>query len=615
MRLGCLTPDVIDVTSPVTAGSESTDIEMGDMGMAHQTASSRRHPARVFAALTISIGLAASACGGDDGGSSADTTSGGGAETTVPGTDSTAVATTAPPPTTAAGVEAVPGGTLVMGIEADTSSPWRPYEMICAISCYQVIRNIYDSLAMPNGEGGWSPYLAESITPNEDYTEWRITAPADVTFHDDTPFDGAAIVDNLERAKTGVVTGNMLTPMTGVELDPADPMTAIVTLDTSWASFPLTALAGQAGMIASPTWMAAADEDETLKSKPVGTGPFVYSDYRPNELFSMKKNTNYWNSPYPYLDEIKFIPIPDALSRRDALKSGTIDLLHTTNGQTIAEFRDTQEFPMTEIANNAETGYTLLHVTQEGSPLLDRRVRCALAYATDEQSLIDAIGAGVGQIASGPFSPTQVGYLEQTEYPIVQDMAEAQRLIAEYKAENPGPLTISLATTQDNTSRTTAEFQQQWWEEAGFDEVTLDQIDQGNYIVTALLGNFQVFQWRNHGGFDLDQQYQWWHSSSAPEVGSLALNFGRIRDPRLDALLEENRASDDPVRKKEIAEEVNHLFATECYNIWGAYTTWGIAYKENVHGPTVFSLPDGKEAVFGAGMAGTFYPMTIWIDQ
>ncbi len=69
------------------------------------------------------------------------------------------------------------------------------------------------------------------------------------------------------------------------------------------------------------------------------------------------------------------------------------------------------------------------------------------------------------------------------------------------------------------------------------------------------------------------------------------------------------------MRKQEIAEEVNHLFATECYNIWGAYTTWGIAYKENVHGPTVFRLPDGKEAVFGAGMAGTFYPMTIWIDQ
>ena len=42
----------------------------------------------------------------------------------------------------------------------------------------------------------------------------------------------------------------------------------------------------------------------------------------------MKKNPNYWNKPFPYLDAIEFRPIPDALNRRDALKSGTIDLLH-----------------------------------------------------------------------------------------------------------------------------------------------------------------------------------------------------------------------------------------------------------------------------------------------
>jgi peptide/nickel transport system substrate-binding protein len=190
-----------------------------------------------------------------------------------------------------------------------------------------------------------------------------------------------------------------------------------------------------------------------------------------------------------------------------------------------------------------------------------------------------------------------------------------EQLIAEYKAENPGPLTLSLATTQDQTNLTIAQFQQQWWTEAGVDEVTIDQVDQGAYIVTALLGNFQVFQWRNHGGFDLDMQYHWWHSSSSVPVGELALNFGRIRDDTLDALLEENRASDDPARKKEIAEEVNRLFATECYNIWGAYTIWGIAHKPEVHGPTVFELPDGKQSVFGAGIAGTFYPMTLWMDQ
>ena len=329
----------------------------------------------------------------------------------------------------------------------------------------------------------------------------------------------------------------------------------------------------------------------------------------------MTKNPDYWNKPFPYLDAIEFRPIPDGLNRRDALKSGTVDIIHTTNSETIVDNTKSGEFGQTIIDNNAETAYTLLHVTQEGSPLTDVRVRCALAYASDSQLLIDTIGAGLNKIAFGPFSPTQVGYLEHTGYPEAQDMAKAQELIASYKADHPGPLNLSLATTQDQTNLTIAQQQQQWFTEAGVDTVTIDQIDQGSYIVTALLGNFQIFQWRNHGGFDLDQQYIWWHSSSSPPVGQLALNFGRIRDPQLDALLDENRASADPVRKKAIAEEVNKLFATQCYNLWGSYTTWDILYRAGVHGPVTFPLPEGGNAVFGAGISGTFYPMTLWVEK
>ena len=387
-----------------------------------------------------------------------------------------------------------------MGIEADTSSPWRPYEMLCAISCHQVIRNIYDTLAMPTADGKAAPYLAESITPNDDFTEWTVTARAGVTFHDGTPFDGAAIVENITRAKTGALTGNLFRPIDSVAVDPADPMTVVISMNTSWAAFPF-ALMGQASYMASPAWLLASDADEALRSQPVGTGPFMYEDYKPNEYFKMTKNPNYWNEPYPYLDSVEFRPIPDALSRRDALKSGTVDLMHTTNGETIAEFRDTQEFPMQEITNTAEVGYTLLHVTQDGSPLNDVRVRCALAYASDEQAIIDSISAGVGQIAFGPFSPDQVGYLEDTGFPEAQDMAKAQDLIAEYRAENPGPLNLSLATTQDETNLTIAQFQKQWFEEAGVDSVTIDQIDQGNYILTAVLGQLPgvpVAQPRRH---------------------------------------------------------------------------------------------------------------------
>ena len=136
--------------------------------------------------------------------------------------------------------------------------------------------------------------------------------------------------------------------------------------------------------------MAAADADDELKAKPVGTGPFVFADYKPNEYFRATKNPNYWNQPYPYLDEIEFRPIPDALNRRDALLSGSIDLLHSDNGEVITGFRDDDDYVQEEIDNNAEVGYTLLHVTQtlpDGTPSpLQRSAGALRAWPTPRTS-------------------------------------------------------------------------------------------------------------------------------------------------------------------------------------------------------------------------------------
>ena len=136
---------------------------------------------------------------------------------------------------------------------------------------------------------------------------------------------------------------------------------------------------------------------------------------------------------------------------------------------------------MLEETDYGETGYTLLHVTQEGSPLTDPRVRCALADSTDAQPIIDQTQAGVPPLANGPFSPAQAGNLDDTGFPTEQNMEEAQELIADYKAENPGPLNIRLSTTQDATNLIIAQAQQQFYTEAGVDEVA-DQPDRAGQV-------------------------------------------------------------------------------------------------------------------------------------
>jgi peptide/nickel transport system substrate-binding protein len=587
------------------------------------TRRARRKPGILIAAVVASFGLVAAACGGDDGGDSAPATTAGGGDTTTATTAGGGGETT----TTAASMDPKPGGSIIMGIEADTGTPWTPAKFSPAISGHMVANAVYDPLVRIGADGTtFVPWLVQSIEPNDDYTVWTLKVRDGVTFHDGTPLDAAGIADNLVRQTKSLLVGQAIRPIKGSNPDPAantvatdgvvavDPMTVEIRLDRPWTSFPLY-LAGQAGYIGSPTWLAAADADPTLEPKPVGTGPFVFKDYKPGDTFTATKNPDYWNQPYPYLDEVTFKVIPDALSRKSALESGDVDIIHTTNGDTIADFREGKDgLKSIEYTKFGETGYTLLNVGDPESPLADSRVRCAMANAYDGQAVIDKISSGVPPIANGPFSPGQLGNLPETAYPTAQNMDKAKELTAAWKADNPGKeLAIKLSTTQDATNLVIAQAQQQYFLEAGFDKVDISQIEQANYIITALFGDFQAFQWRNHGGTDLDAQYIWWHSSTASPFGSLALNFGRIKDARIDELLDLNRGEDDPAKKTEYAEEINGIFAEQCYNLWGSWTVWMIGMREGVEGVGVMMSPEGTEVLSGNG---GFFPVAgVWLSE
>src|SRR5690606_14591323 len=76
------------------------------------------------------------------------------------------------------------GGHLIYGLEADTNGGFCLTEGQLAIAGMMVVRAVYDTLTVPNAEGGYSPYLAKSITPNDDYTEWNIELREGIKFHD-----------------------------------------------------------------------------------------------------------------------------------------------------------------------------------------------------------------------------------------------------------------------------------------------------------------------------------------------------------------------------------------------------------------------------------------------
>ena len=194
------------------------------------------------------------------------------------------------------------------------------------------------------------------------------------------------------------------------------------------------------------------------------------------------------------------------------------------------------------------------------------------------------------------------------------DPAAAKAGVDAYKAANGGKAPkIIYSTVPDADSLTQAQYLQQVWGEAGI-EVEIKQIEQSTLIVNALFGapDFDAFGWRNHGGLFVDNQYFWWYGPTAPPDGQLALNFGRLTDPVIDGLLEQQRSELDPAKRQSIAEDINRQFAKECWILPVSWTIWGIASNGKVGGLGTFKMPDGSGATVRDGV---YFPGQVWLTQ
>ncbi|HEY1278543.1 MAG TPA: ABC transporter substrate-binding protein [Acidimicrobiales bacterium] len=571
---------------------------------------------RVVVAL-VSIGFVTAACGGDNSGSQPTTTaaSPGPASTPVvagPTSTATSATATSAAPTTTTVPPPKTGGKLTVRVEAEVGNPWTPANMQCDAACYVRARTFFETpMVIDAADKKPKPYLAESVTHNADYTAWTMKLRPNISFTDGTPLNADAVLDNSARVKKSLLLGAAVTDIEDTKK--IDDLTVEYDMKRPWVTFDY-ALTTQGAFAASPTWLAAVDADPAKATQPVGTGPFILDTFRAGDETIVKKNPNYWRKAegLPYLDEIDFKVVADDLTAGNAMATGEFDLMHTKNGDNIKRFKTDSKVDFEAQTDFVETNYILFNVGQEGSPLQDQQVRCGLAAATDAQTLIDTVGAGQFPLANGLFSPGQQGHLDDNgnqKY----DPAKAKELIGAWSAAHGGQKPhIVFSTTTDSTALQTAQLLQQWWQAAGA-EVDIVQLDQSKLITNALLGDpqFMAFGWRNHNGYVLDNQYFWWHSSQALPPGQLALNFGRLKDPVIDQLLDDAHTNLDLTKGETDGEAVNRQFAKECWVIPISWQVWGLVSKPTVHGLDQATFPGGTGTLRNS--FGTFWLQNVWV--
>jgi len=514
---------------------------------------------RWLLALLVATTLSVSACGGGGGGD--------GSATTEPRTDEEGGGLV--------DAEPVEGGTIVWALEGETDG-LNPVSGRFVNSGHVMASAIFDPLTTLDAEGRWEPYLAESLEPNDDYTEWTITLRDGVTFHDGTPLTAEALNTVLNLHLDSAISKGALFDVDSFEV--SGPLSVRARLKVSWPTFPYL-FTTQIGYVPSPEMLDVPEEART----PVGTGPFKFQEWNFGTSFKAVKYPDYWRRDdqgrqLPYLDAIEFRPIPDPQLRTDSLLDADVDMIITAALSEIARLEASPDVKMLTYSEGEEQ-YVTLQTAKP--PFNNETARRAVALATDQAAVREQMGADYAVPANSQWAPGQPGYREDSGQ-VQTDLEAAKRAVADYTAETGQPLAFTLISSQVLENQKLQQILKQQWEAAGM-QVSLETVPQADLVVRYALGNYQAGISRLFGFPEPDTDHFFMHSRSI-DPNLISFNLPRYANPEIDAALDRARSSTDEATRDEAYATVARLMNEHVPVVWLYRPTWAIASNLQVHG-------------------------------
>lgn len=285
------------------------------------------------------------------------------------------------------------------------------------ISPMIVSRCIQDTLVYQNNEGEFSPYLATSWETNKDATQWTFHLRKDAKFSDGTPFTARDVKASYEYpVKNAVASSGIFSSLKSVDV--IDDYTCVFnysspcgTLLADLWNYPVTSAANiEAG-------------SDVLASKPIGTGPYMLSEWNPGKNVVMVRNPHWWGEP-TYYDEIEFVLIAETATRAAAVQTGDLDICEGVS----AELKSTmQGDPNLYMFDVILCDNIFLAFNCEDPPFNDVKVRQAVSYALNRDAFVSLYGGGT--TAKCLLPSTCLGHNENLSLPY--DPEKAKKLLAE----------------------------------------------------------------------------------------------------------------------------------------------------------------------------------------
>lgn len=312
---------------------------------------------------------------------------------------------------------------------------------------------MYDRLTRLDDDLQPQPMLATSWEFAPDGSTLEFTLREGVTFHDGTPLDAAAVKATIERNQT--VSGSTVAPLldgvTSVEV--VDPTTVRFDLAPGRGAELPTVLALGAGEIINPKAIADG-RDLALAPGDAGSGPYVLSEFRPNESVTLTRAPGtHWDGDVAPAARIEILYSAQGSTRLNALRAGQLDVAQLTGPDIETGLKVAESGAIAASMAQITTPYSMF-VHGDEAPFTDARVRRAVSIAIDRTAISRDLLAGTCAPQVQPFPPGNWAHVDGLEDRLAFDPDEARQLLAEAGASD---LRFPLAFTAGSTFETIAQ--------------------------------------------------------------------------------------------------------------------------------------------------------------
>jgi len=303
---------------------------------------------------------------------------------------------------------------------------------------------------------------------------------------------------------------------------------------------------------------------EQQATHPIGSGPFKFVNWNESQqVVDMEANNDYWQGA-PNIKQLRVRVILDANTQQAELRSGRVDLAINTSLSPDAYVALAKD-PNLQVTQSPGTNVQWLGFNTQSAPLTDARVRQAIAYAIDRESIVKNLLLGQARVAHSMIPPESWAYAQGQVY--TYDPAHAKQLLDEAGLRDPDgdgprmrldkPLSFEISGS-NVVVRGYAQVIQNQLKEVGL-PVSIETLEDNTLREAQVNGQFQLTAGRWVGG---NQDPIFLRDLFTHLKGG---NFNRSRydNSELDKILSEAVSTADRARAKQLYAQAQELISRE----------------------------------------------------